>query len=141
MKSNFVRKTGFTLIEVMIVVAIISIIAAIALPSYQAQTQNARRADCTGVLTQSRQMMERHYSKNFTYTGAVAGTTFPAKCPVDGDNEYYSVGVTIPDGGASYTLTATAGTMQAGDGCGNLSVNQAGTKTCGEAGCSIDDCW
>ncbi len=64
---------GFTLIELMIVVAIIGILAAIAYPSYQEQVQKSRRADCQGALTGLASAMERFFTVNTTYAGAAVG--------------------------------------------------------------------
>lgn len=136
MKSS---NQGFTLVEVSIVVAIIAIIAAVALPSYRAQVQDSRRADCIAVLTQGRQMMERFYTKNYTYQGAVIGTDTPAKCPIDGNDTYYNLAFTGAQNATSFTLQATPVNAQAGETCGVLTINQAGQKTA--AGGTVDQCW
>lgn len=130
------RKQGFTLIEVMIVVAIVAILAAIALPSYQSQTRDARRKDCTAVLMQARQQMERFYSKNYTYATAVAAD-ISAKCPIDGGATYYNLALSNQTA-TTFLITATPTAAQSSDACGNLTINQAGQK--GSAG-TIDDCW
>ncbi len=123
---------GFTLIEVMIVVAIIAIVAAIALPSYQSQTRDARRAECASVLMTARQQMERHYSKNYTYVGAAAGTTFQSS------TDYYNI--TMPEPTATtFTITCAPQGDQANDGCGNLTLNQAGIKTAQNG--TVANCW
>ena len=131
-----IRMRGFTLIELMIVVAILGIIAAIALPSYQGQVRDGRRADSTAVLLQARQLMERHYSKNYNYA-APAAVGIPAKSPIDGTASYYVIALAA--GATTFTLTATPQGGQAGDGCGVLTINQAGVKTAADG--TVDACW
>ena len=134
MRGNNVH--GFTVIELMIVVAIISILSAIIYPAYQGQVRDTRRADAASGLMDARQKMERHYTKHDSYAGAPAGS-IPAKAPVGGSQSYYTLAVTSD--ATTYTITATAQGDQASDGCGDLSINQAGVRTAGEG--SIDDCW
>ncbi len=161
MKSNTVmnartrRQSGFTLIEVMIVVVIIAILAAIAYPSYQEQVRKSRRADCEGALTSFAAAMERHYTQFNTYCdagstsngcGGAGGDTgtptiFPTQCPIDGGNATYNL-VINNVGANTYDIQAQpiAGGPQAGDRCGTLTLDQAGQKGQG-AGMTVADCW
>lgn len=75
------QNTGFTLIEVMITVAIIGILAAVALPAYNDYILRGQIVDATSGLSAMRADMERHYQDNRTY--ASIGTTFPAPCDID----------------------------------------------------------
>lgn len=123
------QNLGFTLIEIMIVVTIIGIISAIAYPAYQEHLRNARRTAAMGCLMERAHFMERFYSANMTYAGAA-----PAACPGE-VGQFYAFAVANL-GAATYTLTANPIGAQAGDRCGNLSVNETGNRqAAGGANC------
>jgi type IV pilus assembly protein PilE len=145
MRMHSRRLGGFTLIELMIVVAIIGILSAIAYPSYQNYIRKSRRADAHALL-QAAQLAQEKYRINHTsyYPGGAAsgtGTTvteFSGVCIVSGTtclspDRHYSLTstTTVAGQGTSYTLTATAvsGSTQANDtGCKKIAVVQsAGT--------------
>ena len=125
---------GFTLIELMIVVAIIGILAAIAFPSYQNYVTKTRRADAQAALTGFATAMERYYTDNRnTYlgaadganTGAPASTLFPSEAPLDGATKFYDLTIASATRN-SYTLQASPKNAQAGDG--NLQLLSNGTR-------------
>lgn len=128
------RMAGFTLIEVMIVILILGIIAAIALPSYDNQVARSRRSDCMSVMLGFAQAMEKYYSLNYTYLGAAdagadtgtpASTLYPAKCPIDGTSVFYNLTIQAATVN-SFTLQATPTGGHAGDGF--LRVNSLGQR-------------
>ncbi|WP_431474728.1 type IV pilin protein [Marinobacter sp. KM021] len=124
------EERGFTLIELMIVVAIVGILAAIAYPSYQSSVEKSRRSDAQAALTAFSAAMERHYTDNGnSYLGAAASGAdtgapdiFPTQAPLDGSTKFYDLTI----GAATrntYTLVATPKGAQAGDGALRLFSN------------------
>lgn len=117
-----IRTRGFTLLEVIVAVAIVAILAAIAYPSYQSSVRKSRRSDAEGALVGLSNAMERQFTVNSTYAGNAAGgadtgapTIYPPQSPIDGSTKYY--GLTINAATASsYTLRATPIGGQVGDG-------------------------
>lgn len=77
------KQQGFTLMELMIAVALVGILAAIAIPAYKGYAQRSARAAVQADLVAAATTMERLKAQNFTYAGASAGTTFPAVSPRD----------------------------------------------------------
>jgi len=101
-KKNM-QHAGFTLIEVMVVVAIVGILAAIAVPNYTDYLLRGRLVEATATLSGHRVKMEQFYQDNRVYSNACISTSLAAK---PADTEYFAYNCTIPDP-QSYTLTAT----------------------------------
>ncbi len=113
---------GFTLIELMIVVAIIGILIAIAYPSYQDHIKSGHRGEAKADLAELAQFMERYYTENNRYDSA----TLPfAQSPRSGAALY---ALTQTASGDLYTLTATPTGKMSDDRCGALTLDQAGVK-------------
>lgn len=121
------RSMGFTLIEVMIVVAVVGILAAIAYPSYQDHVRKTRRAAAAACLFEYAALFERHYTTKGSYKDLTLPDP-PLGCQTEQSNHYtISVSGTVSDG--AFALVATPKGGQAKDKCGWLGLNQAGTKS------------
>ncbi|WP_304441983.1 type IV pilin protein [Motiliproteus sp. MSK22-1] len=138
---------GVTLLELMIVVAIIGIIAAVAYPSYLEFVNSSRRADAQAALMSFAGAMERHFTINDSYCGAAtttvgtcanatgAPTIFPTESPLDGTDKYYDLAVSSATA-STFVLIATPKGAQSSDSCGTMSVDATGARTS-----QGTDCW
>ncbi|WHZ11248.1 MAG: Type IV pilus biogenesis protein PilE [Burkholderiaceae bacterium] len=133
---------GFTLIEVMITVAIIGILAAVAVPSYRAYVERGHRASAKAALLDAAQFMERYRASNFRYVDA-AGVppSLPAALqasPPEGDRRYDIALDAAATTATSFTLVATPTGWTDGT-CGNLTLNHLGIK--GQTIGDVAACW
>lgn len=131
------RARGFTLIEVIVVMAIIAILAAIALPNYSEYIQRGYRSDAKTALLQAAQWQERFRTENNRYSAALpAGmVNVPATGP------RYTIAVAQPGGPQSFTLTATRVGAQANDPCGDFTLDQTGARGAVNNTRPVEVCW
>ena len=143
------RSGGFTLIEVMIVVVIVGILVAVALPGYQNSMQKGRRADAKAALLDVAGRQEQYMLDRGTYTDNMEDLGFGAD-PMESDEGHYTIDATgdcdttgtTTDLGRCYELTATpqAGSPQIDDArCTSFIIYSNGLKT--GTGSDIEGCW
>lgn len=116
------RSRGFTLIELMIVVAIAAVLAAIALPAYQSSVRKSRRSEAVSALSAVQQAQERWRANNPAYAASAALTTAPPNglgLTAVTPNGYYAIAVSAA-ASSSYTVTATAQGAQTADRAGGV---------------------
>lgn len=148
------RQLGFTLIELMITIAIIGILASVAYPSYQNSILKSHRADAKGALLELANYMERHATEIGCYLDAGAD----GLCGTDDDTipvlpfvtspktgtAYYDL-VLFPVDASSFTLSANpiASSSQVNDDCGSLTLTNTGVKNIVpiNGGITVADCW
>lgn len=126
---------GFTLIEIMIVIAIVGIVITIGYPSLTEYVKKARRTEIISLLSEQAQILERHYSKHNAYT-SVTG--------LSAGNDFYTIDRTVLTD-QNFTLTAVrrSGSSMAADKCGDFRITNTGVRSVenATAGVTAKDCW
>ena len=159
MKKSTVQ-AGFTLIEVMIVVAVIGILASIAYPSYREFVAKSRRAEAKTTLIGAQQWMERFYTENFRYDKNSANiavtdqSQFPSRfkvSPSPGQGAaMYDITVTVTDGVRdvfSVNAVRKSGSAMANDRCGDVSIDHLNRRIVknysgfASAAAALEYCW
>ena len=136
--------SGFTLVEVIVVVAIIGILAAIAIPSYNEYVRRSQRAEARTVLLEAAQFMQRFYSANDRYDAARGGAAvaLPAqlqRAPAGGNARYTISLETVST--TAYTLQAVPTGSMSADKCGTFTLTSVGRKDVKDASVSAAECW
>ena len=153
--ATFGKSKGFTLIEIMIVVAIVGILAAVALPSYQEYIARGRRVDAQTQLLAAQLWMERFYSEHYSYAQTSAATPVLVTDTTLWGNQPFKTSPKVGEGTAAYNLTLSAVTTNTytiraartgaavNDKCGNFTLTNTGVKGVADAtaGQTVTTCW
>lgn len=130
------RQQGFTLIELMVTVAIIGILASVAYPSYLQYVQRANRAEAQVIMLENAQFMERYFTTNNTYEDADLPVD---ESPAGSATPNFSITLSAVDA-TTYTIQAAPAGTYADAQCGTMTMTQTGAKTESGTG-TLADCW
>ena len=122
------KRRGFTLIELMIVVAVIAILSMIAYPAYQSQVRKGNRAEGKSAVLKTAQTLERYFTVNNTYTtnlGTLGMQTFSGD---DSAGSKYDLIIVAGTSGITTSFTVKATPRSPDPECGNLTYTQTGQK-------------
>ena len=137
------RARGFTLIELVVVMAIVGILAAIAIPSYVDSIRRGHRNDARAAVVQASQFAERWRTENGSYAGLALPPAMQRSPVTPGTTVQFDVRAEATAGGAGYLITATpaSGGMMTTDRCASLTLDQTGRRDFTGAGADATYCW
>lgn len=141
------KQQGFTLIELVIVVAIVGILSSIALPMYRDYVIRSNRTEAKTALAAVALAQERYYSANNTYSTTLAslGTVMGVASSGLTENGYYNISISAASPTVGYTLSATPQSKagQSSDNCKTLTLTNTGLKNVSGAtsGYTAANCW
>lgn len=136
------RRQGFTLTEILIALAIVGILAAVALPSYQQSLLRSGRADGKNALMQAASEQERFFSNSFSYSINAHPLSTPPAATFTSPDGKYVISVAACGGGtiaSCFVATATPQGGQADDSCGTLTITNTGVRSA--SGGTVEECW
>jgi type IV pilus assembly protein PilE len=139
--QRFGRAGGYNLVELMVTVAVIGILSAFALPSYQQHVLKANRQDAQAILMETAQFMERYFTTNNAYSGSTDAALLANVSPVSPKGaaltriKYNIRFVAASRTASAYTLEAVPRNGQDIDTCGTLTLSNTGVQTAAMAGC------
>ena len=134
MASKKIKITGFSLLELVIVLAVIGVLLTLAIPSYQRYTQRAHRAEAIRMMLAMADCQER--------VRASTGFYDTSSCGEGINSDSHKLRIEPPDNVASLEFTIIAQLRQgSNDACGNLSLDQAGTRDISGNQAAVSKCW
>ena len=123
-------RRGFTLLELMVVLVVVSILTALAISAYTFAVRKSRRSAAQGCLTESAQYMERFYTTNMRYDQDTGGSAVSLPGCSSDVTPYYTVSFSAGPAASSFTLRAVPKGSQVKDTtCGTMTINQVGVTT------------
>ncbi|MFC5526418.1 type IV pilin protein [Rhodanobacter ginsengisoli] len=141
-RNHHFRSTGFTLIELMIVVAIVAILTAIAYPAYTNYITKTRRVAAEGCLSEDANFMERYYTTNLTYKAAVLPALDCASTQQTGNYYDYDLPASSLSASSYVVRASPKGSQQTNDAkCGVLTIDEKGKRVAAGDPTAVAKCW
>ncbi len=143
MHMKNINSKGFTLTELMIVVVVVGVLAAIAIPAYQTYVERARRADAKSAILAVQLAQEKWRANNPTYTSDMTNLGYTLASNNNSADGFYTVDVADGATATNYIVNAQPKGKQVNDACGTftLTVTAANGEVYTTSGGDDADCW
>lgn len=130
---------GFTLIELVVTIAILGILVAIAYPAYQEQIRKSRRPEGQGALVELANVQQQYFSDNFTFTPTLTNLGYTSATTLGG---HYTLSVPVASASAFTVRARPTGAQALDTHCAQMDLTNTGGKTSKDSsGTTTTDCW